>query len=192
MADPTSAPDPRPAGGASLTLAALTEHWWVPLVTGLLNLAAGLVVLIAPHTSLLAVALIIGIYLVIAGVVLIMAGFGAPRDRWLIVALGVLGVLAGIFVILRPDSAVHGVRIVLGIYLVLAGILYLGVGALVPEDRLFTITRGLLELAAGLVFLFAPKIGLAALALIVGIYLLMRAALEIALAMALRQARGQL
>ncbi len=156
--------------------------WWPPLIAGGLNLIAALVVLISPHTSLLLVALILGIYLLIAGVLVILSAAAPGPGRWLVVALGVLAVIAGIFVIVRPGSAVHGVRIVFGIYLVISGIAHLLAVTRDDSDRLVEFLRGALGLIAGLVFLFAPKLGLTALALFVGVYLLVQAAVDVTIA----------
>ena len=168
----------------------LLRAWWVPLLTGVLNLIAALVVLIEPHNSLKAVAVVLGIYLVLAGIVLAITGLARPRPNrgWWAFALGALAIVAGVFVIARPGSAVHGVRIVFGIYLLLAGGAHLGIAVFAVGNRAGEVLRGALDLIGGLVFLFAPKLGLAALALFVGIYLLMRGAVEVALAVELRRA----
>jgi uncharacterized membrane protein HdeD (DUF308 family) len=176
-----------PRGPASAET--LLRAWWVPLLTGVLNLIAALVVLIEPHNSLKAIAVVLGIYLVIGGIMLGVAGLvRADGTRgWWAFALGALAVIAGIFVILRPGSAVHGVRIVFGIYLLLAGGAHLGIAAIAVGNRTGEVLRGALDLIGGLVFLFAPKLGLAALALFVGIYLLIRGVLDITLAVELRR-----
>ena len=168
----------------------LLRAWWVPLLVGVVNLIAALVVLIEPHNSLVAIAVVLGIYLLLAGIALIVAGFARPDPNrgWLAFALGALAVIAGIFVIARPGSAVHGVRIVFGIYLVLAGAAHLGLAVFAAGNRMGEVLRGALDLIGGLVFLFAPKLGLAALALFVGIYLILRGAIEIAVAVELRAA----
>jgi uncharacterized membrane protein HdeD (DUF308 family) len=178
-------PRPEPASDSDL----LTRSWWVPLVAGILNLVAALIVLLEPHTSLLAIALVLGIYLLLVGISVMAAGLAADPRRWALVVLGALAVIAGIFVILRPGSAVHGVRVVFAIYLLISGALHLAVGASKDGDRANDVIRGVLELAAGILFLAAPKIGLTALALIVGIYLVLRGVLELMVALALREAR---
>jgi uncharacterized membrane protein HdeD (DUF308 family) len=177
-----------PRGAASTE--DLLRAWWVPLLVGVVNLIAALVVLIEPHNSLVAIAVVLGIYLLLAGIALIVAGFARPDPSrgWMAFALGALAVIAGIFVIVRPGSAVHGVRIVFGIYLVLAGAVHLGLGVFAVGNRLGELLRGALDVVGGLVFLFAPKLGLAALALFVGVYLILRGAVEIAVAVELRAA----
>jgi uncharacterized membrane protein HdeD (DUF308 family) len=193
MSDPLSSPGsgaPRPRGPASA--AEFAKAWWVPLVSGVINVIAGLVVLIEPHNSLLAIALVLGIYLVIAGVFALATGIASASHRGAVIAFALLAIVAGIFVIARPGSAVHGVRIVFGIYLLAAGLAHLWVASMSSDDRRTNAIRGVLELIAGLVFLLAPKLGLAAVALLLGIYLLIRGALEITVAMALRGARDEL
>ncbi len=191
MSDPMPSTHPAhaaPRGPASTE--DLLRAWWVPLLVGVVNLIAALVVLIEPHNSLVAIAVVLGIYLLLAGIALIVAGFARPDPSrgWLAFALGALAVIAGIFVIVRPGSAVHGVRIVFGIYLVLAGVAHLGLAVFAVGNRMGEVLRGALDLVGGLVFLFAPKLGLAALALFVGIYLILRGAVEIAVAVELRAA----
>jgi uncharacterized membrane protein HdeD (DUF308 family) len=175
-----------PRGPASADV--LARAWWIPLVSGLLNLIAGLVILIEPHNSLLAIALVLGIYLVIAGILTLIAGFSRPGDRGVVIAFAILAIIAGAFVIARPGSAVHGVRIVFGLYLLISGFAHFGMAAMDSTHRGREIMRGALELIAGIVFLAAPKLGLAAVALFFGIYLLIRGALEVAVALALREA----
>jgi uncharacterized membrane protein HdeD (DUF308 family) len=186
----SSSPADHAAPGGAASAETLLRAWWVPLLTGVLNLIAALVVLIEPHNSLKAVAVVLGIYLVLAGIVLAITGLARPQPTrgWWAFALGALAIVAGVFVIARPGSAVHGVRIVFGIYLLLAGGAHIGIAVVAAGNRAGEVLRGALDLIGGLVFLFAPKLGLAALALFVGIYLLMRGAVEIALAVELRRA----
>jgi uncharacterized membrane protein HdeD (DUF308 family) len=168
----------------------LLRAWWVPLLVGVVNIIAALVVLIEPHNSLVAITVVLGIYLILAGLALIVAGFARPdpNQGWLAFALGALAVIAGIFVMVHPGSAVHGVRIIFGIYLLLAGAAHIGLSLFAAGNRLGEVLRGALDVVGGLVFLFAPKLGLAALALFVGIYLILRGAVEIAVAVELRAA----
>jgi uncharacterized membrane protein HdeD (DUF308 family) len=190
MIDPASPPSAAshaatrgPAGAESLFYA-----WWVPLLVGVVNLIAALVVLIEPHGSLNAIAIVLGIYLLLGGIALVAAAFTRPDPTrtWWPFVLGSLAMIAGIFVIVHPGSAVHGVRIIFGIYLVLAGAGHLALAAFAVGQRGAEALRGVLDVVGGLVFLFAPKLGLAALALFVGIYLLLRGAVEIAVAVELR------
>lgn len=164
--------------------------WWVALISGLLNLVAGLVVLVEPHTSLLAIALVLGIYLVIVGIATAAVGAFKHPLSWLLVAVGVAAVIAGAVVMARPGSAIRGVMVAFAIYLVLAGCLRIVAALAVSEGRGGEMLRGILDVAAGAVFLAAPKLGLAALALFVGLYLLVRAVIELLLAWSLHSLKS--
>jgi uncharacterized membrane protein HdeD (DUF308 family) len=152
------------------------------LGAGVLTLIAALIVLIEPHGSLTAIAVVLGVYLVIVGIILVAGAALIDLNRWLVVALGVLAAIAGLFVIIHPGTAITTVRIVFGIYLLITGIVHLDAARRSQGDRLAETLPGALGVIAGLVFLFAPKLGLAALALFVGIYLLIRAAVDFTLA----------
>jgi hypothetical protein len=99
-----------------------------------------------------------------------LSGLAAPAHRWLVVTLGVLAIVAGGFVVVRPGSAVHGARIVFGSFLLIAGCTHLGAAALVSTDRLGEAMRARSTSSRASSFLFAPKLGLAALALFVAVY----------------------
>jgi uncharacterized membrane protein HdeD (DUF308 family) len=171
--------------------AAVLNAWWVPLIIGLLNVVAGLVVLIEPHGSLSAIAVVLGIYLVIVGILVASRGLALPAHRWLIAGIGALAVVAGVLIIVRPGVAIEGVRIIFGIYLLFAALVRFGAATLVPENRGEQLIRGALDLIGGVVFLAAPRLGVAALALFLGVYLLLRGCMEIAVALALREARHE-
>lgn len=164
------------------TQIAMRRAWAARLIAGGLSLIAALVVLIEPHGSLTAITVVLGIYLVIVGIVLAAGATLVDLNRWLVVALGVLAVIAGVFVIIHPGTAINTVRVVFGIYLLITGIVHLDAARRAEGNLLAETLPGVLSVIAGLVFLFAPKLGLAALALFVGVYLLIRAAVDFTLA----------
>jgi uncharacterized membrane protein HdeD (DUF308 family) len=168
------------------TVVALIPDWRVPLVAGILTFIAGIVVLVEPHGTLKAITVVVGIYLLLVGIVIGAAGLVSEPKKWAVFLLGVLAVLGGIFVMIHPGSTLHAVRIVLGIYLVIAGGLRLFASFGDSGNRVNDLLRGGIDLIAGLVLLFAPSLGLSALAVIVGIYLLISALMEFFIAWGLR------
>jgi len=89
---------------------------------GLLAIAAGMIAITRPDSSVLAVALAAGIYLIVAGLA---AGVRAIREPDLRVpqaVLGVISVAAGVLVVAWPDVTVTVVAVVIGIALVLRGV----------------------------------------------------------------------
>ncbi|HVP01616.1 MAG TPA: HdeD family acid-resistance protein [Solirubrobacteraceae bacterium] len=157
-------------------LKAFRSLWWLFLIFGLITLAAGIIVLVWPSISLQAISVIIGIFLLIDGIFELIASIGGrgQEGRGLVAVLGVISVIAGIFLIRKPFNAVTAFVIVIGIWFVIAGLAHL-VAAVSDRDRRGTnITIGLLEVAAGVVVLVWPHVGLATLAIIIGVVLIIR------------------
>jgi uncharacterized membrane protein HdeD (DUF308 family) len=167
------------------------QYWWVLAIAAILSLLAGIIVLAAPKSSLETIALILGIYLVVIGVNGFVTAFSDPGSvrghRMLTMVLAGLAVIAGIIAIIRPDATVKGVALAFGIYLIISGLRYLALAALLPVDRGVTMVHGLLQLIAGIIVVVWPKIGLTTLAVILGIYLLIVGFVQLWAALALRR-----
>jgi uncharacterized membrane protein HdeD (DUF308 family) len=165
--------------------------WLLPVVAGLISLAAGIIVLLAPKGSLETIALILGIYLVVIGCHGLYTAAVNPKEtgghRRLVLAMGVLTLVAGIVVILRPGATVTGVAIVFGIFLILSGVRYLYFAAVLPE-KLPAAVRGVLEVAGGVIVVVWPKIGLTTLAVVLGVYLIAGGLLQLFIGFALKRA----
>jgi uncharacterized membrane protein HdeD (DUF308 family) len=168
------------------------QYWWVLAIAAAFSFLAGIIVLAEPKNSLEALAVVLGIYLVVIGI----SGFvSALQDpgltggvRILAVVMAGLTVVIGIIAILRPDSSVKFVAVLFGIYLIISGIRYLILAALLPVDRGVTLIHGLLDLIFGIVVVVWPKIGLGTLAVILGICLLFGGIVQLWAALALRRA----
>jgi len=99
---------------------------WVPVVWGLVSLAAGVVTIVWPSITLEVLAVVIGILLILRGVV---AAMGALADRptawglWLVI--GLLEVVVGVAAIAWPDITILVVAIIIGIDLLIAGLVEL-------------------------------------------------------------------
>jgi uncharacterized membrane protein HdeD (DUF308 family) len=167
------------------------KFWLVPMVAGLISLLAGIVVLIAPRGSLETIALILGIYLVVTGLHGAYTALANPEEtgghRGLVLTMGALALIAGVVVILRPGATVTGVAIAFGIFLILSGLRYLFLAAVLP-DKWPPAVRGVFEIAGGVVVVVWPKIGLTTLAVVLGIYLILGGLLQLFIGFALRRA----
>lgn len=170
---PASRPDPEGTG-------LLPGRWarWVILIVGLLNLAAGIVVLAEPAISLVTLAVVAGILLVVDGIIETLAPlFGEPGARGFTVLIGVVSVVAGVLLIRHPALGVVLVALMFGLWLIAAGAIRLawtlGEHPLAPGRLLLAA----LECIAGIVIVANPGIGVATLALFVGIALILRGVL---------------
>ncbi len=116
------------SGLGDLVTAGRWPRMWVPVVWGLLSLAAGIVTIVWPGITLEVLAVVIGLMLIVRGVI---AAMGAVVDKphgwgvWLVI--GVVEVAAGVAAIAWPDVTILIVAIILGIDLLIAGLAELAV-----------------------------------------------------------------
>jgi uncharacterized membrane protein HdeD (DUF308 family) len=171
------------------------KYWWLPLAAGILTILVGIVALAYPGPTLLAIGILFGAYLTVWGTMSVITGISdSDTDtvlRVLAVILGLLTALAGLILIVRPGESVLTAAWVLGFWWTLVGILQLARGVVVAEGRVWNLLWGLLGLAAGIIILAQPSIGLVTLVWIVGIGLIFQGALEIAAGLALRRLRTE-
>jgi uncharacterized membrane protein HdeD (DUF308 family) len=154
--------------------------WWVPVMAGLISVIAGVLAIVWPDVTLLALALIAGINLVVLSAFLIIDGIGADDrgDRTLRIVVGVLGVIAGIVVMRRPGETLLVLILAVGIWLVLDGIMDMVRAILVAsEHRLLAIVGGLFDLVLGICILALPELSLGTVAVLIGIGFVIRGVL---------------
>lgn len=164
--------------------------WWLLAILGALTILVGFAALIYPGPTLLVVGLLFGIWLVIWGSFSLYRGIaesGGTAVRVLSVVIGVIGVIAGLVLIVRPGQSVVTVVFVMGVWWVVTGILEVIQGVAIHENRWANLILGLLGTAAGIVILVWPGIGLVTLVFIVGFTLIFRGTLEVVLAFQLRK-----
>lgn len=148
----------------------VTRSWWLVAVMGVLSVVAGIVVLAKPGDSLATLAVIAGIFILVDGLAELVAALGTRTEgRGLVAVLGVLSVVVGLLLIRHPIHGVTAVALLLGLWLVAAGVVRL-IGAFEdPEHRGRRIASALVLGVAGVVIVASPHIGYATLALVAGL-----------------------
>jgi uncharacterized membrane protein HdeD (DUF308 family) len=153
----------------------LSRAWWLLLVLGLMCLAAGVIVLVQPDISLTTLAVIAGIFLLVDGIYdVIVAIAERVEGRGLVAMIGVLSAIAGIILIRHPFGSVVVLALLVGIWLVCIGVVRLVRTFEVPVSRGWNAFVALVEIVAGIVIVAVPDIGVATLALLVGIAFVIR------------------
>jgi uncharacterized membrane protein HdeD (DUF308 family) len=94
-------------------------------LTGALSILVGMLVLRDPLQTLLILALMLGAWWVVTGVVEVVTSIarGAQPDRWWRLAMGVISVVAGFFVLAQPGMSLRVLEIVLAVWLMMYGIM---------------------------------------------------------------------
>ena len=163
--------------------------WWVTLVVGVLSVVAGIILVFKPSDSLATLAVIFGIFLLIDGIGELIASLvGAVENRALAAILGVLAVVVGIALIRHPFHGVAAIGLLIGVWLVAAGVVRFVRALVVGMRPVLGVVIALLEVFVGIAVVADPHIGYATLAVLTGIWLILSGIGTIALGVTVRRA----
>lgn len=102
------------------------------------------------------------------------------RSATSLIALGVLGILAGLCIALWPGMTALTLALIWGAYALIDGIGSIVLAFSRTEGRGWLIGSGIIGVIVGLLVLFRPGIGITAVAWVVGVWLIARGVAEIA------------
>jgi uncharacterized membrane protein HdeD (DUF308 family) len=163
--------------------------WWLFVIYGLAALAIGVFFVASPHETLSVFTVIAGIVLLVDGVIAVVRAIaGEPENRGLLALVGVISVVVGLVLIEKPFQSLTVLVLVLGIWFVIVGVIRFVAAFAERADRLANVLLALLDLVIGIVIISWPEIGLATIAVIVGIGLIIRGGLFMVAGFELRAA----
>jgi uncharacterized membrane protein HdeD (DUF308 family) len=162
----------------------------VVVVVGVLSIVAGILAIVYPDLTLLALALIAGINLLLLGALGLVDAISSDDDgggtRVLSGVLGLLGVIAGLVVMRRPGESLLAIILILGVWFVVSGLVDLIRALVVPGDRAFRLLTALADLVLGGLILALPDVSLKTMAVLAGIAFIIRGAFAIIVGLRLR------
>jgi uncharacterized membrane protein HdeD (DUF308 family) len=157
-------------------LPTLAANWWALLLRGIAAVLFGLAALFWPGLTLFVLIVFFGAYTVIDGIFAIVAGIrGSGGRRWLLLAEGALGVLAGLVAFFYPGITALVMLYVIALWAIFTGILRVIMAIWLRreiEDEWLMILSGVLSVLFGLILAVLPGVGLLSLVWLVGIYAL--------------------
>jgi uncharacterized membrane protein HdeD (DUF308 family) len=151
--------------------------WWVFLLEGLAGIILGAMLLTAPGATLLVLTTFLGFYWLIMGVLELVRVFVDRSVPWIwSLLVGIVGILAGIFVLRHPLLAaltvptalviILGVLgLVMGVLEIIGGIKGAGIGSFI---------LGVITVLVGLLLLSSPVAAALAVPLVFGVLLLVQ------------------
>ena len=173
-------------------LPVLSRNWWALALRGVAAIVFGLLAFILPGITLTALILLFSAYMLVDGVFAIVAAVRAEeRDTrwWLLLAEGVLGVLAGIVAFVWPGLTALALLYLVAAWSIITGILQI-VGAIrlrrEIEGEWALILGGVLSVIFGVLLAVLPGPGILALLWLIGAYALVSGVLLIILAFRVR------
>jgi uncharacterized membrane protein HdeD (DUF308 family) len=118
----------------SITQIRTNSAWWLTLLLGVVQVAAGAYVAQRPGITLAVLILVIGFVLVVRGLFEFIAAFDYHGSmRALLVVVGIITALAGVFVLRHPMTGGVAFAWVLGIYGLIAGPVAIALGLQVKQ-----------------------------------------------------------
>ena len=171
-------------------VAHIAKEWWLLAVLGVVSVVCGVLAIVYPDITLLAVGIIFGFYLMLAGVfALVEAIVGDAASRALSALIGIVALIAGLICLRRPGESLLALVVVLGIYLVVTGVVALVRAFASVEHRGWTLLSAVVDLVLGILILSWPDLSLVTLAVFFGISLIFRGAVSVVAAWQLRKLR---
>ena len=170
----------------------LARNWWALALRGVFAIIFGLIALINPGLTLLALVFLFGAYSLIDGVFGVAAAVRAAeahnRWGWLLVE-GIAGIVAGIIALVVP-----GLTAIVLLYLIAAWALVTGVFELIAGFRLhghlanewLLLLGGAASIILGVLLIVRPGAGALALLWLIGFYAILFGVLMLILAFRLR------
>jgi uncharacterized membrane protein HdeD (DUF308 family) len=157
-------------------LPTLATNWWALLLRGIAAVLFGLAALFWPGLTLFVLIVFFGAYTLVDGIFAIVAALrGSGSRRWLLLAEGVLGVLAGLIAFFWP-----GITALVLLYVIVAWAIFTGILKVVMaiwlrreiENEWLLVLSGVLSVLFGVILAVLPGVGLLSLVWLIGIYAL--------------------
>ncbi len=166
--------------------------WTMLLLRGVVGIIFGLVAILWPVSTVIALALLWGAWALADGIGLAVEAFqhGSGGQKALALAMALVAVLAGVYAITRPGATALVLTWVLGIWLLVRGV-FEGVGAFRPgmagSARLLLALGAVLDLVLGVLFVANPGRAALSLTVVLGVLALFWGAALVAMAFAVRK-----
>jgi uncharacterized membrane protein HdeD (DUF308 family) len=175
-----------------------TRNWWLYAVRGVVAVIFGLLALIWPGQTLLALVLVFGAYTLVDGIFAVVAGIAFRRyfERWWAVLLeGLVGIVIGLLTFFWPNITALVLLYLIAAWALITGILE--IVAAIQFRRVITgewamILSGLLSILFGILLFVFPGAGAVSVIWVIGVYAIVFGISEIIFAFRLRSLRREL
>jgi uncharacterized membrane protein HdeD (DUF308 family) len=178
-------------------LSMLTRNWWTFALRGLAAIIFGILALIWPQQTLLALVLLFGAFALVDGILDVIAGIASYRyfeNWWAVLLRGVAGIVIGVLTFFWPN-----ITALVLLYFIAAWALITGIFEIVAAIQLrrvitgewMYILGGLLSIVFGVLLFVFPVAGAVSVIWLIGIYAILFGIALIILAFRLRSLRQE-
>jgi uncharacterized membrane protein HdeD (DUF308 family) len=168
------------------------KRWWLLVLVGLFGVVVGILALSYTGITLIAIGLFFGLNLMLIGSMgLVLAGeervHYSEGIRIIRILLAFLALLAGLFCIVHPGFSVLVVLLAVGFWFIAQGVAEIAEAYHEKRGRWLNAVLGVIAIAAGVIVIGDPDIGLRTLAIIAGLGFLVRGLVQIFAGLHLRR-----
>ncbi|HEX5847859.1 MAG TPA: HdeD family acid-resistance protein [Rubrobacter sp.] len=154
----------------------MSGTWWAMVLRGIVAVLFGSAALLWPELTLFVLLVCFGVYALIDGLLAIVAGIRASEGRrWLLLAEGAIGCLAGLVVLVWPGETALVLVYAISAWAIFTGLLKVIMAVSFRrqmEDVWLMGLGGALSVLFGIILGFLPGAGLVTLVWLIGIYAL--------------------
>jgi uncharacterized membrane protein HdeD (DUF308 family) len=155
---------------------------WPLVLRGVVAILFGVAAVLWPGITLLALALLFGVYVLVEGVVALVGAFRERLSggrRVARVLVGVLGVAAGVLTLAWPRATALVLVVLIGAWALITGALDIVAATRLPSHWPLLVL-GVASMVAGALILIRPFAGAFAVAVVIGCYAIVAGALRLA------------
>jgi uncharacterized membrane protein HdeD (DUF308 family) len=152
--------------------------WWMFVLQGALTLLFGLVALFLPGITLVTLVYFFAVYILLLGVMTLLRGLLTMKKDaawWFMAFIGVVGVGAGIYLLLNPQIAIGTFLGIVGLLLLVRGVFDLFLAAYIvktTDGRILWIISGVVGIIAAVILWRYPVETGVAFVWVLGLYAL--------------------
>lgn len=153
----------------------------------------GIVAIVWPAITVLALALLFGVYTLLDGITSLTMGFGRAgdrSDRVYMITIGVLGILAGLMALVWPQITVVVLLVIIAVWAIVAGVTQIAAAVRlrkVIRNEWFLALSGVVSVVLGVLLIVQPGAGALALVIAIATFALVWGVVLIVLGLRLRQ-----
>ena len=169
------------------------DHFWkMAAFRGAVAIAFGITLLVWPNIGLSVMIALFAAFALVIGVTTVVGAFSMPikgGERAWIVFEGLLGIAAGVVVLVWPDLSARALLFAIGAWAIATGMADIVLGFALPYKggrNLLVVLGGVLSIAFGVVMFAKPGAGAIVLVALVAALALVAGTLQIALAIEMR------
>ncbi|MGE5491546.1 MAG: HdeD family acid-resistance protein [Actinomycetota bacterium] len=169
------------------------RSWWILGAHGAIAVAFGVLAILWPGITLLALVALFAAYALVSGVVYVTGALRyrqADNDWWLLLLIGLIGIGASVIAVLHPDLTALVLVLLMGANALVVGMLEIvsaiRLRRLIRNEWLMILSGAVSILFGILVFLF-PAAGALAMIWLISLYAVLTGALLLGLAFRLRK-----